>query len=123
MVNKSKKADTYRWDFGDNTSSIALAPTHPYNRTGIFTVTLYAMKDNGCVDSLSKNVILRANSDIYVPNIFTPNGDGQNDEFIPNILAAYTEYKLNVFNRWGGLVFSSTDPAYGWDGNNPNQHS
>lgn len=119
LVNNSKKADTYRWDFGDNTSSIALAPTHPYNRTGIFTVTLYAMKDNGCVDSLSKNVILRANSDIYVPNIFTPNGDGQNDEFIPNILAAYTEYKLNVFNRWGGLVFSGTDPAYGWDGNNP----
>jgi len=55
------------------------------------------------------------NSEIDVPNIFTPNGDGKNDEF----RVAYQsliKFRCRVYNSWGRLVYESTDPATGWDG-------
>jgi len=60
--------------------------------------------------------------ELYFPNAFTPNGDGSNDEFKPlgptdNI----TQYNLQVYNRWGQLVFSSDDPNVPWDGGNTRQ--
>ena len=52
----------------------------------------------------------------YVPSAFTPNGDGNNDVFLPKYLCLFTSYQLKVYNRWGQLVFASTNPADGWDG-------
>ena len=57
-----------------------------------------------------------AESYLAVPNVFTPNGDGKNDEF----RVAYRslrDFHIWVYNRWGKLVYESTDPAKGWDGN------
>ena len=51
-----------------------------------------------------------------VPNAFTPNGDGINDSFGPVYQCYFADYLLRVFNRWGQEVFTSTDPAQGWDG-------
>ena len=54
-------------------------------------------------------------SAIFIPNTFTPNGDGTNDVFIPigkNIAAMH----LYVFDRWGNQLFESDDPTMGWDG-------
>ncbi|MEZ4934099.1 MAG: gliding motility-associated C-terminal domain-containing protein [Saprospiraceae bacterium] len=47
-----------------------------------------------------------------------PNGDGVNELFLPYLAdgAAFISFELHVFNRWGGLMFSTTDPAFGWDG-------
>jgi gliding motility-associated-like protein len=53
---------------------------------------------------------------IQMPNAFTPNGDGLNDRFRPVLACALEDYRFSVFNRWGQVVFSSTDPAGGWDG-------
>ena len=49
------------------------------------------------------------NCEAYVPNAFTPDGDHKNDVFIPILECDIIEYKLNIFNRWGQLVFSTTD--------------
>ena len=54
-------------------------------------------------------------STLYMPNTFTPNGDGLNDIFIPvgkNISSVH----LMIFDRWGGILFESNDPNVGWDG-------
>jgi gliding motility-associated-like protein len=53
---------------------------------------------------------------VYIPNAFTPNGDVNNDEFKPIVFGVYS-YQLSIFNRWGEMLFSTTDTKKGWDGN------
>ena len=57
----------------------------------------------------------------YVPNGFTPNGDGVNDVFQPKYQCLFSSYLLKIYNRWGQLVFASSRPDIGWDGNLGNQ--
>jgi gliding motility-associated-like protein len=52
---------------------------------------------------------------LKVPNVFTPNGDGSNDEFRV-VYRSIREYDIRIYNRWGHLVYKSNDPAKGWDG-------
>ncbi|MBX7142324.1 MAG: gliding motility-associated C-terminal domain-containing protein [Chitinophagales bacterium] len=71
---------------------------------------------NGCSAVDSVIVYVKAINQIFIPNAFTPNGDGLNDVFLP-VLSGRTEMKtLAVFNRWGQQVFFSSSPATGWDG-------
>jgi gliding motility-associated-like protein len=54
---------------------------------------------------------------VYIPNSFTPNADGNNDIFKPSLVGFDTEeYNLQIFNRWGELVFETNDVEQGWDG-------
>ena len=53
---------------------------------------------------------------VYVPNAFTPNGDGQNDTWNIPALRAYNHYEIKVFNRYGGLIYQSKDMSKPWDG-------
>ena len=57
-------------------------------------------------------------AELYVPNIFSPNNDGINDELIPGIFSIYeiSNYNFQIFNRWGEIVFQTNDPEKGWDG-------
>ena len=54
--------------------------------------------------------------DFLLPNAFTPNGDGHNDLYIPITYRFITHIEMKIFNRWGGLVFETTDPQINWDG-------
>ncbi|MGB1031866.1 MAG: gliding motility-associated C-terminal domain-containing protein [Flavobacteriales bacterium] len=53
--------------------------------------------------------------DFFVPNTFTPNGDGENDVFLP-IAPNNEDFTLNIYNRWGEMVFTTDDPKMGWNG-------
>jgi gliding motility-associated-like protein len=55
------------------------------------------------------------NSMLEIPNVFTPNGDGINDEFKVSY-KSLVSFSAKVYNAWGRLVYSWTDPAQGWDG-------
>lgn len=82
------------------------------NQTGTYSVTV----TNAC-GSASDDVTIRSvDCVILFPNAFTPNGDGRNDYF--KILNAFnlTDYTLTIYNRWGQLVYSTTDFRQGWDG-------
>lgn len=86
---------------------------YTFNKAGSFTVK-YTVRGKYCSDSDSLLVKV-SESSIYAPNVFTPNGDGINDEF----RVAYksiVSFKAVIFNRWGKKVFSWTDPQKGWDG-------
>ena len=71
----------------------------------------------GCADTAEKMIRINADYIMYIPNTFTPNGDGLNDIFIPKGYGIdVTNYKFWIFDRWGDLIFQSSNPSIGWDG-------
>lgn len=70
-------------------------------------------------ESAFSNIVCKDNCPIYnLPNVFTPNQDGANDMFIPYPYCFIESIEIQVFNRWGNLVFETTDPDINWDGKN-----
>jgi len=80
---------------------------------------LIVVSDQGCSDTTSKIITIKDQLLVFVPNTFTPDGNEFNNEFRPIITSGIdTEsYELFIYNRWGQLVFESSDLAIGWDGN------
>jgi gliding motility-associated-like protein len=110
--------NSYVWSFGDGTGSTLASPTNTYTNAGTYTVMLTAT--NGpCKDSIPFIVIANIPTTISIPNIFTPNGDGINDEFFI-INTGMRSLNCDIFNRWGQLLFTITAPNQGWDGITPN---
>jgi gliding motility-associated-like protein len=70
--------------------------------------------DQGC--SIVRNVTVKEPGLIQLPNGFTPNADGFNDFYVIKGIQGYEGNQLNIFNRWGGLVYSSKDYQNNWDG-------
>ena len=80
-------------------------------------VTLIVTDQNNCADTASSLIRIDEEHILFVPNSFTPNGDGRNDIFIPEGLGIKEgEYQLLIFDRWGAQIFESDSPAIGWDG-------
>lgn len=105
------------WDFTNNGIDTASGkhPSFTFPEIGEYYTTLIVTSNHGCVDSITKKVTITDDFSIYIPNAFTPNGDGQNEQFTAKG-TGIKKYQLSVFNRWGELVFSSNDIAKGWDG-------
>lgn len=114
--NQSTGAVSFVWDFDDNTLSTEVNPIHTYKSAGLYTVTLAAAGPGGCSDTVSKAFleVVPANTG-FIPNAFTPNGDGLNDVFIP-ANSNLQSLDLKIFNRWGKVIFQSEGAPLGWDG-------
>jgi len=80
----------------------------------VYRVTAFK-KGNNNMFSVSNTVEINPPLSVYIPNAFTPDGDGLNDLFIP-VGKGITEYTLQIFDRWGELIFQSSDFNKGWDG-------
>ena len=119
FIDLTNHAAYLRWDFGDGTLSNEFNPSHRYKNEGEHTVTLYVNAETPCPDTISKIVMYEASigEKVFIPNTFTPNGDGINDVFAPSIFRPCQVYALTIFNRWGQKVFESNDAAnVRWDG-------
>ncbi|WP_417602458.1 gliding motility-associated C-terminal domain-containing protein [Owenweeksia hongkongensis] len=108
--------DRVVWDFGDGETSSVESALHSYQRSGKYIITLNVMDPNGCSYQYHDTVFINA-KDLVIPNIFTPNGDGQNDmmEITGDDIQSYT---LNVYDRNGAQVISLNNLS--WDGNSHN---
>ena len=122
--NRSHNATEYLWDFGDGTTSTDPEPQHNYTKEGTFTVSLIARNGNGCADTtvLVAAVTTVNHGQLLIPNAFIPNRTGpgsanvhNNEVFLP-LMQNVTKFQMLVFNRWGELMFESTNPESGWDG-------
>ncbi len=103
------------WRFGDGFTDSTMSPTHTYNTPGQYDVTLVVDNEIGCPDSLTYSFIDVWEDEIFFPNAFSPNDDGTNDFFyLPN--GGYERLDIQIFDRWGRIVFASTDPNFRWDG-------
>ncbi|MBK5285584.1 MAG: gliding motility-associated C-terminal domain-containing protein [Bacteroidia bacterium] len=114
--NSSTGATSYLWLFGDASTDFQQDAVHQYNAAAVWPVCLIAYNAIGCVDTTCKDVILTdVLGDIFLPNVFSPNGDHVNDLFTPVGFAINT-FEINIYNRWGETVYTSADYASGWDG-------
>ena len=122
FTNTSSLADSYLWLFGDGSSTIEENPTHTFNYGSSFNATLVAYSLTGCSDSTSFSGSAGNFEDYYsieIPNVFTPNGDGQNDQFVVSIAGKLFEcIDMRIYNRWGQILFISTGNNLTWDGRN-----
>jgi gliding motility-associated-like protein len=116
--NLSIGAVSYLWDFGFTLSSDENPIVDfPDDTAGTYNVCLYAYNSANCPDSICFDVIIDEDFVVYVPNSFTPNGDGMNDEFFVKGNDVDPEvFQFMIFNRWGELIFETTDLNEGWDG-------
>jgi gliding motility-associated-like protein len=106
----------FDWDFGDGLSSTGESPSHTYDMEGTYPVTLTVVNGNGCVAILRDTVTVYPPLHVYIPNAFTPNGDGVNDVF-GMVGEGYLYYDLEIYDRWGNrLRFGRFKDATAWDG-------
>ncbi|CAN5597091.1 hypothetical protein BH10BAC3_BH10BAC3_32440 [soil metagenome] len=111
---------SWLWNFGNGFTSQLQQPPYQFYPAQVtlqrYTSTLYVTAANGCTDSLSQDLQVPGNCYIAVPTAFTPNGDGLNDFLFP--INAYKAINLDfkVYNRYGQIVWHTTDWTRKWDG-------
>ncbi|MCC6599398.1 MAG: gliding motility-associated C-terminal domain-containing protein [Crocinitomicaceae bacterium] len=120
IFNHTTGAVSYEWTLdagnigGELEPQIALPPEN----AGIYELCLIAVSDQGCKDTLCRQIELELDQSLFVPNSFSPNNDGVNDVFYP-VFRGYdfTEYRLVIYDRWGIEVFATNDAREMWTGN------
>lgn len=116
IINTSAGADFWTWDFGDlQTASISNPGSHFYADTGSYTLTLIVATQYSCTDTAYKSISIEPNFVFYIPEAFSPNGDLKNDTFSGKGLFI-KEYEMTIFDRWGNLIYKTTDVNQPWDG-------
>jgi gliding motility-associated-like protein len=109
----------HSWQFGDGGTATSESPTYTYPppfQLRNYSV-IYTVRDSiGCEHSVSKKVLIYPSCYLAVPSAFTPNNDGKNDTFFPANAIKAENLKFMIYNRWGNLVFSSSNWKQGWDG-------
>jgi len=110
-------ANTYQWNFGDGGTSSAQNPSYVFNSAGTYMVSLIVNSGNPdfCTDTFKLSIEVNTPSLLVVPNVFTPNGDNYNDEFLMENQGIET-FHCVIYNRWGNKIYEWNDISKGWDG-------
>jgi PKD repeat protein len=131
LFNLSQGGDYFVWDFGDGDTSMVREPFHKYMEEGVYDITLWAYSNNGCSDKfvLSPGVTVEPAGEVRFSTVFTPNKEGPIERtdlptggteidqfFFPPIREKVINYKLQVFNRLGVLIFESRNINVPWNG-------
>ncbi|HXC06960.1 MAG TPA: gliding motility-associated C-terminal domain-containing protein, partial [Bacteroidia bacterium] len=116
LDSSSATAVSWMWNFGDGTSGSGLNPTHTYTNGGTYTIVEIIKDSHGCISSDTIQIhVTDLPSWIQVPNIFTPNGDGDNDEWAVRY-QGISSFNAKVYDRWGVMMSELLAPGQGWDG-------
>lgn len=118
FTNTSQGANDYTWNYGNGTTpyntTSSSGVSSEYNTPGIYTITILA--SNGlCFDSYDLQIEIIPPMVVTPPNIFTPNGDGSNEEYFVNVLYG-DQFEAIIINRWGNPVHELNSINEGWDG-------
>lgn len=118
IIDLSQNATMGNWEFG-NGNALPYAPgqslSQSFTEAGNYTINLYVMNDAGCEDTSTYSFCVLPEIPIFVPDIFSPNGDGNNDVlYVRGNGIARMDFR--IYNRWGEEVFVSNDVSRGWDG-------
>ena len=104
----------WNWDFGTGSGESELQnPIYTFPDTGQYTITLIVSDQDKCTDTISNTLISYPPFNFYIPNAFTPDGDGINDAF-SGVGEGFVNYELAIFNRWGEEIFNSYNYNKKW---------
>lgn len=105
---------SFRWNFGDGTTSTDFSPEHTYTKPGTYSVTLETDFGRACIRTSNINSITVVEP--LLPNVITPNNDNLNEIFIPRVTCM--PFTLKLYNRWGVLVYEKENYAKDFNGSN-----
>jgi len=115
--NASSGATSYTWKFDSKDSGTGKNAIFTYSVKGQYPVKLTAVSSSGCIDSITQVVnIANSKQTLFIPNVFTPNGDAINPTFLITGLNPCNTYDLSIYNRWGQLFYHSEGNSFSWDG-------
>ncbi len=118
FIDGSINTNSWAWNFGDGNSipySRERNTAHTYADTGSYIVHLFTNNPYGCADTAIDTVRIVPEFTFYVPNAFSPNGDGKNETFTGKGIGII-EYDMVIYDRWGMFLFETHDLYKGWDG-------
>ena len=121
FTDESIDAVKWKWTFGNTGASIEQNPIHTFPDTGLQVVQLVVFHESGCTDTIRKTLDVIPEVRYFLPNAFTPNGDGINDGFRgTGALEGATNFSLTIWNRYGEKLFETNDPNEAWNGRKNN---
>lgn len=115
FTDMSANALQWLWDFGDGSGSAETSPAHTYTQAGSYEVTLTVTGENGCIDRFSLGPFDILAPQLFIPNVFSPNGDGINDAFEVRYQGA-ERFFMEIFDRWGNQYFEAQNTSDTWNG-------
>ncbi len=123
FTDESMDAEAWLWDFGDGSPPVLTpSPTHTYQDTGFYEIIQVVRHPSGCLDTARALIEVEPLVTYHLPNAFTPNSDGKNEEFKgTGYFEGMTNFEMTIWNRWGELIFQTNDPEEAWNGRKNNQ--
>lgn len=111
----------WKWSFGNVGASLQQNPEFTFPDTGMQQVQLVVFHESGCTDTTIQFLDVIPEVRYFLPNAFTPNGDGFNDGFRGNgVMEGATDFNLSIWNRYGEKLFETDDPFESWNGRKDN---
>jgi gliding motility-associated-like protein len=118
FIDLSQNGITGEWDFGNGATATYVPGANvnqAYSSPGNITVLLSIENEGGCTSEISKNICILPSEPLFVPDIFSPNGDKHNDTLFVRGFGV-TKLEFHLYDRWGEEVFSTSSVDQGWDG-------
>ncbi len=117
VTDLSSLAEGWQYNFNNEANYFFREPSHTIEDTGRVFVEQVVFKGNGCTDTARIYLDVVPFTSFHLPNAFTPNGDGVNDEYRgTGILEYISNFRMTIWNRWGEKVFETSNPETGWNG-------
>ena len=121
MIDSSLYSDSWYWNFDDESDAYIQSPSYVFRDTGLQRVELIVTHPNGCADTTFRIIDVVPKVTYYLPNAFSPNGDGLNDVYQgKGYLDGISDFHFEIWNRWGEQIFLTTEPTEAWNGTKAN---
>jgi gliding motility-associated-like protein len=121
FTDESERAALWEWRIDGRPIGNQPNLSYVFPDTGQYEVTLLITHPQGCIDSLTRLIDVIPEIYYYLPNAFTPNSDDLNDQFMgAGYMRGATNFRMDIWNRWGELIYWAESPSEGWNGQRRN---